>query len=266
MNDIKHFALITGATSGIGLELAKLLAKDNFNLIIVARGEDKLSSVATLLNKQGVEVLTISKDLSQPGSAEALYNEIKEKAIQVEVLINDAGQGAYGKFIETDLEKELAIIHLNISSLITLTKLFLKEMVARGRGKILNVASVAGKAPGPYQAVYHGTKAFVHSFNEAVRSEVAGTGVTITSLLPGATDTDFFRKADMLDSKIVQSGDLADPAAVAKDGYEAMLAGKDMMVSGLKNKIQVALGNLTPDSMQAEQMKKIQEPAKGDKN
>lgn len=265
MDNTKHFALVTGATSGIGLELAKLFAKDNFNLIIVARDEHKLESTAQVLKEQGVEVITISKDLFIPEAAKELYEEVQQLAVQVDVVVNDAGQGVYGKFIENDLDKEIDIIQLNIAALVTITKLFLRDMVARGTGKILNVASVAGKAPGPYQAVYHGTKAFVHSFNEAVRTEVKDTGVTITSLLPGATDTDFFRKADMLDSKIVQEGELADPAKVAKDGYEAMLAGKDMVVSGFKNKVQVAMGNLTPDSMQAEQMEKIQEPASSDK-
>lgn len=260
MENTKRFALITGATSGIGLELAKLFAKDNFNLVIVARDEDDLQHTAGLLQQDGIEVITVSKDLFEPDAAFELYEYLKSKNIQIDVLVNDAGQGVYGKFVETDLNRELDIIQLNIASLVTLTKLYLKEMVARNTGKILNVASIAGKTPGPYQAVYHGTKAFVHSFNEAVRAEIQDKAVTITSLLPGATDTDFFNKADMLDSKIVKEGQLADPAKVAKDGYEAMLAGKDMVISGLKNKIQVTLGNVTPDSMQAEQMGKMQEP------
>ncbi|QPH39028.1 SDR family NAD(P)-dependent oxidoreductase [Pedobacter endophyticus] len=262
MESTKHYALITGATSGIGLELAKLFAKDNFNLIIVARDERELESTAQILKGQGVDVITISKDLFIPNAAQELFDEIKQRAIQVDVVVNDAGQGAFGKFIENDLEKELNIIQLNVVALVTITKLFLKDMVARGTGKILNVASIAGKAPGPYQAVYHGTKAFVHSFNEAIRTELQDTGVTVTSLLPGATDTDFFKKADMLDSKIVHEQELADPAVVAKDGYEALLAGKDMVVSGFKNKVQVTMGNVIPDSMQAKQMGKMQEPLK----
>ena len=262
MDNTKHYALITGATSGIGLELAKLFAKDNFNLIIVARDERELQSTAQILKGQGVDVITMSKDLFIPNAAQELYDEVKQLAVQVDVVVNDAGQGAFGKFIENDLEKELNIIQLNVVALVTITKLFLKDMVARGAGKILNVSSIAGKAPGPYQAVYHGTKAFVHSFNEAIRTELQDTGVTVTSLLPGATDTDFFRKADMLDSKIVHEQELADPAAVAKDGYEALLAGKDMVVSGFKNKVQVTMGNVIPDSLQAKQMGKMQEPLK----
>lgn len=260
MENTKHFALITGASSGIGYELAKLFAKDRFNLVIVGREEARLKRAAVVLEDQGVEVIRITADLFEPNAAFDLYEQIQAKNIQIDVLVNDAGQGVYGKFVDTDLSKELNIIQLNISALVTLTKLYVREMVARGSGKILNVASIAGKVPGPYQAVYHGTKAFVHSFNEAVRAEIKDTPVTITSLLPGPTDTDFFRKADMLDSKAVQEGALADPADVAKDGYEAMIAGKDMVISGFKNKLQVAMGNVTPDSLLAEQTGKQQEP------
>ena len=260
MENTNSFALITGATSGIGLELAKLFARDKYNIVIVARGEEGLRTTADLLKSEGIRVVTISKDLFNPNAAAELYEEVKQQGIQVDVLVNDAGQGVYGKFLETDLGRELDIIQLNISSLVTLTKMYVREMVARKSGKILNLASIAGKTPGPYQAVYHGTKAFVHFFNEAVRAEIIDTGVTITSLLPGATDTDFFSKADMLNAKIVQEGDLADPADVAKDGYEAMMAGKDMVVSGFKNKMQVAMGNFIPDSVQTAQTGKMQEP------
>ncbi|WP_316831799.1 SDR family oxidoreductase [Pedobacter aquatilis] len=260
------FALITGATSGIGLELARLFAKDKKNLIIVARDEQKLKAVASELEKEGIEVVIASLDLFRPGAAEDLYTHIKGLSLPVDMLVNDAGQGVYGKFVETQLDRELDIIQLNISSLVTLTKYFAQDMVKNGFGRILNLASVAGKAPGPYQAVYHGTKAFVHSFTEAIRVELKDTGVSVTSLLPGATDTDFFRKADMLESKVVQEGELADPAIVAGDGYQAMIAGKDMVVSGFKNKVQVALGNITPDSIQAEQMAKVQRPVDTEKH
>jgi short-subunit dehydrogenase len=260
MENTRHFALITGASSGIGYELAKLFAEDHFNLVIVGREEASLQRAAAVFKEQGIDVITITADLFEPNAATDLYEKIKTKNIQIDVLVNNAGQGVYGKFIGTDLSKELDIIQLNIASLVTLTKLYVREMVLRGSGKILNVASIAGKIPGPYQAVYHGTKAFVHSFSEAVRVEIKDTPVTITSLLPGPTDTDFFRKADMLDSKAVQEGELADPADVAKDGYEAMIAGKDMVISGFKNKFQVAMGNVTPDSILAEQTGKQQEP------
>lgn len=258
-----NYALITGATSGIGFELAKLFAKDKYDLIIVARDQDELENAASELKKEGIKVITIRKDFFLSGAPFEVYDEIKSMGVEVKVLVNDAGQGVYGKFIETDLQRELNIIQLNIGATVVLTKLFLKDMVTRNAGKILNVASIAGKVPGPYQAVYHGTKAFVHSFNEAIRSEIANTAITITSLLPGATDTDFFRKADMLESKMVEDGHLGDPAEVAKDGYDALMSGKDMVISGFKNKLQVAMGNVLPDSMVADNMKKMQEPVDG---
>lgn len=259
MENSNKYALITGGTSGIGLELAKLFANDKYNLVIVARDQQELSGTSEMLKSNGIEVITISKDLFERSAAFELYEELKAKGIKIDVLVNDAGQGVYGEFVDTDLERELNIIQLNIGSVVVLTKLFVKDMVSRGEGKILNVASIAGKVPGPYQAVYHGTKAFVHSFSEAIRSELKDSGVTITSLLPGPTDTDFFQKADMEDSKVVQDGELADPAGVAKDGYEAMLEGKDMVISGFKNKMQIAMSNITPDSKVADNMKKMQE-------
>jgi hypothetical protein len=255
------YVLITGATSGIGLELAKLFAKDNYSLVICARNDNELSDTAQQLRGLGaVKVITVAKDLFWPEAAAELYDEIKGRGILIDVLVNNAGQGQYGKFTETDLERERDIIQLNICTVVELTKLYLKEMVARGSGKILNVTSVAGKIPGPLQAVYHGTKAFAHSFTEAIREEVKDSGVTITSLLPGATDTDFFNKADMLAAKNVVEGKLADPADVAADGYKALMNGDDMVISGFKNKVQIAVSNITPDSLVAKQVHHQQAP------
>ena len=263
----RQYALITGATSGIGLELAKLFAKDGYNLLIVARDEQELAqTAATLKSNSGIEVITIAKDLFEEESGFELYDEIKAKGIKIDVLVNDAGQGQYGEFVDTDIRRELDIIQLNICSLVVLTKLYLKDMVARGDGKILNLSSVASKIPGPLQSVYHGTKAFVQSFTEAIRSEVKDKGITITALLPGATQTDFFNKADMLDAKNVKGKKLDDPAQVAKDGYDALMSGDDMVVSGFKNKAQVAMGNLMPDSAVADQVHKQQAPADGQDN
>lgn len=265
-NTKERFALVTGGTSGIGYELVKLLADDGYNLVIVARTEDDLQRVAKeIAEKYDVQVKTIAKDLFERDNAFALYNEIVSQNIQIDILINDAGHGNYGEFIDTDIKKELSIIDLNIASLVVLTKLFLKDMVSRGDGKILNVSSIASKVPGPWQSVYHGTKAFVQSFTEAVRSEVKDSGVTITALLPGATDTDFFRKANMTESKIVQEGKLYPAEDVAKDGYKALMSGDDMVVSGFMNKVQVAMANVTPDSMAADKMKKQQEPVTAEK-
>lgn len=260
MTSTKKHALITGGTSGIGYELAKLFAKDGYNLIIVARHQQELDTVASELENQfNIEVKTIAKDLFIVDNAFGVYNEVKRQEIDVDVLVNNAGHGHYGEFVDTDLQMELSIIHLNISSLVVLTKLFLKEMVEREDGKILNLSSIASKTPGPWQSVYHGTKAFVQSFTEAIHEEVKDKGITITALLPGATDTDFFHKADMESSKVLQ-GELADPADVAKDGYDALMSGKDMVVSGLKNKAQVLMNAITPDSKAAQKMAKQQEP------
>lgn len=266
MNENKT-VLITGATSGIGLELAKLFAKDNYNMVIVARHEANLQSTATLLRNAGAAGVTvIAKDLFGREASFELYNEVKNKGIAIDVLVNDAAQGQYGEFADTDIRRQLDIIQLNISSLVSLTYLFLQDFVASRQGKILNVSSIAGKTPGPWQAVYHGTKAFVQSFTEAVRSEVKDKGIVVTALLPGATDTDFFRKADMMASKVVQDREkLSDPADVAKDGFEALMRGDDMVVSGMSNKMMVGMSAIIPDENLADAMKKKQEPVNNNK-
>ena len=266
MTNQKNYALITGATQGIGYELAKLFVKDKYNLVIVARHQNELDEKAAEFSQNGIDVITIAKDLFERKQAFELCEEVRAKGIQVDVLVNNAGQGAYGLFEDNDIERELAIIDLNIASLTILTKHFVKEMRQRNSGKILNLASIASRAPGPWQAVYHGTKAYVLSFSESLRSELIDTEITVTALLPGATDTDFFNKADMNASKVVSDpDDLSDPADVAKDGYDALMAGKDKIVSGFKNKVMTTLGNITPDPMQAEQMKKMQEPENEDR-
>jgi short-subunit dehydrogenase len=267
MNTQKNYALVTGGTCGIGYELAKLLAADGYNLVLVARTENDLQEVANEIRQRfGVDVITISKDLFDVKNAFALYDEVRSRSIEVEILINDAGQGQYGEFVDTDILRELDIINLNISSLVVLTKLFLQDMIAKGSGKIMNLSSIASKVPGPWQSVYHGTKAFVQSFTEAVNSEVKDKGVLVMALLPGATATDFFNKADMNDSKIVQEGELAPADQVAKDGYEALKNGNDMVISGFKNKMQIAMSNLTPDAKAADKMKKQQEPVTENEN
>jgi len=257
-----QYALITGATSGIGYELAKLFAAEDWNIIAVARSAAELSNVQDeFRGLYHVDFIPIARDLFDPNNADRLYEEIKEKDIEVEILVNDAGQGVYGEFIDTSLEKELNIIRLNIESLVVLTKHFIKDMVARGHGRILNLSSIASKTPGPLQSVYHGTKAFVQSFTEALRNEVKDRGVVVTALLPGVTDTDFFRKAGMLESKVAQHRNkMSDPADVAKDGFNALMNDEDMIVSGTRNKIQAAMSNITPDSTLAAQVHKQQAP------
>lgn len=266
MNTQQQLALITGATSGIGYELAKIFAANGYALIIVARTDEDLQRVAEELRQQsGSHVEIIAADLFEPGNAFAVCEQLSRRGVKIDVLVNNAGQGQYGYFTETDIKREMEIIQLNITSLVILTKHFLKEMVERGSGKILNVASIAGKVPGPLQSVYHGTKAFVHSFTEAIREEVKDKGVVVTSLLPGATDTDFFNKADMNDAKIVREDKLADAAGVAKDGFDALMRNDDKVVSGLMNKMQVAMSNVTPDETVAKMMHKQQAPSGEDK-
>jgi short-subunit dehydrogenase len=265
MADQQQYALITGATSGIGLELAKLFAKDKYNLVIVARSQDELSKTANELQQQyGIQVTSIAKDLFEPQAPFDVYQQVKAQGIQIDVLVNDAGQGQYGAFTTTDINRELDIIQLNIGAYVVFTKLYLQEMVARKSGKILQVSSLGAEIPGPLQAVYHGTKAFITSFTEAVREEVKESGVTITLLEPGVTDTDFFNKADMERAKIVAEGPRADPAKVARDGYDSLLAGKDKVVSGLMNKVQAIVGNVLPDDVVASIMHKQAAPVDGD--
>jgi short-subunit dehydrogenase len=256
----KRYALVTGASSGIGYELAKLFAQDGYNLIIVARTQEDLHQRATEFKEQyGVDVIPIAKDLFLKEAAFELYDEVKSKNVLVDVLVNDAGQGQFGLFVESDIRRELDIIQLNVASLTTLTYLFLKDMVARNEGKILQLASIASQMPGPWQAVYHGTKAYVLSFTEALIRELKDSAVTITALQPGATDTDFFNKADMQESKILDTK-LSNPAEVAKDGYEALMRGDDKIVSGFKNKVMVGMSNVMPESAVAAQMDKMQKP------
>lgn len=261
MNE-KTYTLITGGTSGIGYELAKIFAKNGHNLILVSRDEADLTITRNELLEMGVDVVIISKDLFEKQSPFELYNEIQEKGLDISILVNNAGQGQYGEFSDTNIYRELSIIQLNISSLVVLTKLFLQDMLKKGEGKIMNLSSIASKSPGPLNSVYHGTKAFVQSFTEAIATEVKDKGITVTALLPGATDTDFFNKADMQQSKIVKEGKLDDARKVAQHGYDALMRGDHMVVSGFKNKVKVALSNILSDKKAAEQMQKEQAPTK----
>lgn len=266
MENRKKYALITGATSGIGYELAKLFANDQYNLIIVGRDQSELEAKAQEFTALGSSVATIKKDLFNREETLSIYQEVRNLGLEVDVLVNDAGQGVYGLFNETELERELSIIELNVSATVILTKYFLKDMMSRGSGKILNLASIASKTPGPWQAVYHGTKAFVLTFSEGLREELKDTGVTVTALLPGVTDTDFFNKADMNDSKAVEDpSDMADPAKVASDGYKALMEGKDKVISGFKNKVQMVMSNVLPDTMVAKNMNEMQKPQNEEK-
>jgi uncharacterized protein len=208
-----------------------------------------------------VTVLPLAIDLFKPEGALEVYKRTREKGIQVDILINDAGQGQYGEFISYDVSRDIDLIQLNITSLVCLTKFFLKDMVARNEGRVLQVSSLLGKIPTPLMAVYAGTKAFVSSFTEALINELKGTKVTMTALLPGAADTDFFHKAGAEESATYREQDLQAPEKVARDGYEALMSGESRIISGLKNKLQAAMSNVLPDQKLAETMRKQMEPS-----
>jgi short-subunit dehydrogenase len=264
-NTTGKYALITGGTNGIGYELAKLFAKDGYNLVLVARTEEDLQKRSDEFRQEyNIDVISIAKDLFQQDAPFELYDEIKNKNLWIHALVNDAGQGQYGLFAESDIRRQLDIIQLNISSLTVLTYLFLQDMIVRNDGKILNLGSIASQLPGPWQAVYHATKAYVLSFSEALRTELKDANITVTTLQPGATDTDFFNKAEMNESKILDTK-LSDPVQVAKDGYEALMSGDDKVVSGIKNKMMVGMSNVMPEELVAKQMDKMQQPRDKDK-
>lgn len=255
------YALVTGGTSGIGLELAKLLAQDGHNLILAARTEADLRQVAEDLHERhGVTVQTIAIDLFGARAGTELYEEVKRRGIEIEILVNDAGQGRFGLFTELDLEDQLSLINLNVVSFTRVTYHFLKDMLARNSGKILQLASMLSEIPAPYNALYGATKAYVLTLTEALISETKDSAVTLTALEPPVTDTDFWRKAGALQSKSAQEGPMADPAVVAKAGYEALLRGDDKAVASLGNKVQLAVANVLPDTVLADQMKKLSEP------
>jgi short-subunit dehydrogenase len=222
----------------------------------VARTKDRLDEVAEEIRSgYNVDVIPIAKDLFAPEAPKQIHDEIIALGINVSFLVNDAGQGEYGFFTETNINRELDIIQLNVTALVHLTKLFLKDMVARNEGKILNLASIVGKMPAPLLAVYAATKAFVYSFTQSVINELKGTKVTMTALLPGATETDFFYKAGMAKTKEWVENPLSNPAIVARDGYAAMMSGDTRVISGFKNKFMVAMSNVTPEQLLAENMR-----------
>jgi short-subunit dehydrogenase len=231
-------ALITGASSGIGYELAKIFARQKYNLVLVARSENKLNEIAAELKKaHGVDVVVLPKDVSLLASSQEIYDAVKQKGIDVEILVNNAGFGDFGFFTETKWEKELEMINLNMTALTALTKLFVRDMVRRKSGKIMNVASTASFQPGPLMAVYYATKAYVLSFSEAISNELQGTGVTVTALCPGPTESGFQNAAAMNDSKLVKGKKLPTSQDVAEYAYKALMNGKVVAVHGLMNKI-----------------------------
>lgn len=258
-------ALITGASSGIGLALAEEFAKHGHSLVLTAPQHDALEKVAVQLTRQyEVKVGIIEKDLTEPRAAQEVFDGLRAANTTIGILVNDAGIGHYGRFAETSIERDLAMVRLNIEAMLRLTKLFLQTVSPQSDSKILNVASIAGFQPGPLMAVYHASKAFVLSFSEALAIELADTNISVTALCPGATDTDFFRKADMMQTKVYQKGHLMSPAKVAEGAYEALMRGDDLFIPGPGNKAMVFIRRFTSTPLQArlnqKQYEEVQSP------
>ncbi len=259
---MKNTALITGASSGIGLELAKVHASKGGDLVLVARNKSKLDELKTTLENQfKVNVYVIGKDLSLNESAQEVYDETKKQNIQIDYLINNAGFGDYGMFVETDWQKSSQMIQLNITTLTQFTKLYLQDMVKRRSGKIMNVASTAAFQSGPLMAVYFATKAYVLSFSEAVDNEIKDKGVTITALCPGATESGFQEVAAMEESNLVKGRKLPTSKEVAVFGYAAMMKGKTVAIHGLMNWILANSVRFTPRAIVVKLTRKIQDKA-----
>ena len=235
MNASRQTVLITGASGGIGYELAKLFARDHHNLVLVARSADKLAQVATELQAQGVTVKTIALDLATPPAPKFLFDQLQSAGIAVDILINNAGYGAFGDFAQMPEEEILGQINLNITALTQLTRLFLPSMVQRRSGRIMNVASTAGFQPGPLMAVYYATKAYVISFSEAIANELRNTGVTVTCFCPGATHTGFAKRAGTEKSRLFKQLGAMSAEKVALDGYRAVMEGRTLAISGVHN-------------------------------
>ena len=257
----RKFAIVTGASSGIGLELAKLAAQDGYDLLVVA--DTPLVEASAALKDCGVEVRDVETDLSTPAGIDQLLDAAGGR--DIDLLCANAGHGLGHGFLDQEPREWRHVIDTNITGTLLLIQRVAKEMVARKTGNILITGSIAGFMPGSFQAVYNGTKAFIDSFAEALRNELKDTGVTITTLMPGATETEFFHRAEMLDTK-VGSEAKADPADVAKDGWEAMKAGKGHVVSGWGNKLRVAAAHVTPAALLAGQHRKMAEPGSADQS
>ncbi|GEC72314.1 hypothetical protein SAMN05443543_11086 [Flavobacterium flevense] len=256
----KKNVLITGATSGIGYEFAKLYAEKNYNLILVARNDENLQKTATEMKEiskdKTIQIIEIPIDLFDRESAHKIYQTTKKLDIFVDILINNAGQGEWGKFHKTDIDREIDLIELNINTVLSLTKLYLRDMVLHNKGKILFLASSVSNAPSPYFSVYAATKAFILSFAEAIAYEVKDTNITITALRPGPTDTDFFHKAKAENSVTYREKELANPEEVAKAGLEALKKKKHIAMPGFQNKFQSMLNNIMTDDKIAANMEK----------
>ena len=251
----RPLAVVTGSSSGIGMHIAHEAAKAGYDLILAA--DTPFDETKRLLEALQVQIDTLEVDLAQLEGVDRLIAAIGDRV--PDVLVANAGHGLGKGFLDENIDEAIDVVNTNVTGTIYLVHHVGRTMRAAGRGRLLITGSIAGFMPGSFQAVYNGTKAFIDSFSLALRNELEDTGVTVTCLMPGVTDTEFFERADLMDTK-VGTGSKMDPAEVAKIGWKAMLAGEGDVVAGLKNKIQVALANVTPAGMLADQHRKMAEP------
>jgi short-subunit dehydrogenase len=259
---MKRTALITGASSGIGSDLARLFAKDAWNVVLVARTEAKLRELAASLERErGISATVIPADLEQVDAAQRITGELRARGIELDALVNNAGFGVAGPFLETDLPSVLGMIQVNVVALTELTRRLLPDMVARRRGYVLNVASTAAFQPGPLMAVYYATKAYVLSFSEALAEELRGSGVTVTTVCPGPTETGFAAAAHMESSRLFRVMRPMASSDVARAAYDAMLRGRSLVIPGFWNKLLAQSIRLTPRRVVTMITRRLQEPA-----
>lgn len=255
----KPFAIVTGASSGIGLDLARICAREGFDLLIAA-DRPEIQQAAEECRSLGAQVSVVEADLATIEGVDRLWMATRGR--QVDALLANAGHGLGHAFLEQDFARVRHVVDTNITGTIYLAQLVGRSMRSRGSGRILFTGSIAGFTPGTFQAVYNGTKAFIDSFSFALRAELKDTGITVTCLMPGATETDFFERADMLDTRVGQS-EKDDPQDVARIGFDAMMRGDGDIVAGWRNKLQSAIANVTPAGVLAERHRKMAEPGSG---
>ncbi|MFJ9574906.1 SDR family NAD(P)-dependent oxidoreductase [Streptomyces sp. NPDC101191] len=263
MDTINPLAVVTGASSGIGYELARQLAERGYDLVVNAEDDVRLQEAAQRLRRVGAQVDVVRADLRQYEDAERLWRTVVARGRPVSVVALNAGVGRGGAFAETDLADELEIVDLNVRSTVHLAKRAVRHMVERDEGSVLITSSIASTMPGSFQAVYNASKSFLQSFSQALQNELEDSGVSVTALMPGPTETDFFRRADMLDTKVGRQ-DKDDPADVARQGLEAMESGDDKVVAGsVKTKTQEFLNKVLPDALKADMHRRMAEPGTG---
>ena len=252
-------ALVTGASGGIGEELARLLAAGGANLVLVARSADRLASLAGELSRaHGVNASVIAQDLSAPDAVDVIAGELAARQLTIDILVNNAGFGVYGPFATTPADEEARMLQVNVVALTMLTKRLLPAMIERRHGRVLNVASTAAFQPGPLMAVYYASKAYVLSLSEALSNETSGTGVTVTCLCPGPTETGFQDRARLRESRLFSALSVASAADVARAGYDGMMAGRAIVIPGLVNKIGVQALRVTPRAVVRRAIRAVQ--------